>query len=720
MGPFVSLPELTMNTYRYLCFSFIMLCCVFYFARAQQERRWEELDGLQGGYVVSSLIDSNGMWWIGLWGGVYSSTDQGSSWTRRGLPAYNVYDLVESPRGTILAATSGGLMRSTSYGVTWDTLYQYYATHVKIHPGGAVIIGRNDGVFFSLDHGVSFAPTNDGLVDREILSMLIHPSGRMFVGTHSGIYVADSVRGKWFHVNDAVASGFCDAFTVTPSGIVYASLFNKPIAVTTDRGNSWTALMKMPTLGYIPALFAGSDGSLTFGVDYGGGCVHGDVPPGGTKRGFYRSMDQGNTWERVPIGVEEPKIRTINSAGNGEWLLGTTEGVICSQDDMRTWQESNAGLNAVLAYSLVDDTRDRLFIAGPCGIRRSDDRGITWKNIGNGLPDRWGDAVARSSDGTLFCAPNSDTVWTSTDNGDTWNTGGVPGASPTVLISGLEVDSSGVLYAWKGWGLGISVSADRGVTWTTHLPDLWCSSIKRGRNGEVFAVMEDGLYVSTDHGDSWVGMFDATASDKKMVLRTRDGAIFLGDFFGRITRSTDNGRSWSPVAPITNGNLIDLEETRDGIYACYSGEGIFGSSDDGRTWTARNDGLSNQYPTLLTGTSDGHLYLGTWGGGIALYETLTGLESPPHAENSSVILHPNYPNPFTGRTLIPYTLARPSRLRIDVTDATGRVVDILFDGEQSGGTYLQTWDAGILPCGSYRYRITAHGVTRTRPITLVH
>ncbi len=70
----------------------------------------------------------------------------------------------------------------------------------------------------------------------------------------------------------------------------------------------------------------------------------------------------------------------------------------------------------------------------------------------------------------------------------------------------------------------------------------------------------------------------------------------------------------------------------------------------------------------------------------------------------------NYPNPFSGSTVISYSLDNKSRVKIDVLDAFGRNVASLIDETQSAGEYFVVWNADnerneALPSGAYYYRL---------------
>ena len=91
----------------------------------------------------------------------------------------------------------------------------------------------------------------------------------------------------------------------------------------------------------------------------------------------------------------------------------------------------------------------------------------------------------------------------------------------------------------------------------------------------------------------------------------------------------------------------------------------------------------------------------------------------------AVGLGPNYPNPFNPSTLIPYQLAVPSPVRLEVFNVLGQRVATLVDGQQQGaGAYVARWDGTnasgrAAASGVYFYRLTVAGAHQTGKMVLV-
>ena len=82
-------------------------------------------------------------------------------------------------------------------------------------------------------------------------------------------------------------------------------------------------------------------------------------------------------------------------------------------------------------------------------------------------------------------------------------------------------------------------------------------------------------------------------------------------------------------------------------------------------------------------------------------------------------LAPNYPNPFNPQTIIPFTLVKPSQVRLAVYDVLGRQIAVLVDGMLPAGQHERTFNAGRLASGVYHYRLETEGMVRTRTMLLV-
>jgi hypothetical protein len=78
-----------------------------------------------------------------------------------------------------------------------------------------------------------------------------------------------------------------------------------------------------------------------------------------------------------------------------------------------------------------------------------------------------------------------------------------------------------------------------------------------------------------------------------------------------------------------------------------------------------------------------------------------------------------WPNPSSGRTIIPFELHRPDHVSVRVFDALGREVTTLVDAMRPAGRHTAEWDASGLPGGVYFVRLEARGSVRSRALTVL-
>ena len=108
---------------------------------------------------------------------------------------------------------------------------------------------------------------------------------------------------------------------------------------------------------------------------------------------------------------------------------------------------------------------------------------------------------------------------------------------------------------------------------------------------------------------------------------------------------------------------------------------------------------------------------------IDWFALTTGVPSPSGAPTIGS-LSPNYPNPFTPNTRIPYSLREQGQVRLTIYDVSGRLVRELVHGDRPAGNQVAEWDgrdAAGKPLGSgiYYYRIEAPEFEATRSMVLV-
>lgn len=78
----------------------------------------------------------------------------------------------------------------------------------------------------------------------------------------------------------------------------------------------------------------------------------------------------------------------------------------------------------------------------------------------------------------------------------------------------------------------------------------------------------------------------------------------------------------------------------------------------------------------------------------------------------AVRLYQNHPNPFNPRTMIPFSVSRPTHVTLAIFEKNGRFVRTLVDRDLDPGRYRATWDGrdqngDAVRAGVYYYRLRA-------------
>jgi uncharacterized protein (TIGR03437 family) len=238
------------------------------------------------------------------------------------------------------------------------------------------------------------------------------------------------------------------------------------------------------------------------------------------------------------------------------------------------------------------------------GIYRSTDYGLTWNSVSEDLTENGLRVRAFASDSTAVYAGTQDGVWRSTDNGLSWqrfnNT--VAGTSAPTIVNALLFDGT-TLYA--GTQFQGVLRLDKGA-WAAmngglanaqgQLPLLKSLVI---HNSTLFASSFDNVYSFNATTQTWsIPGSGVSGSSLYGINLLSTGATLLAAGNG-IFRSTDNGRTWTTntrtlafPSGVSATSLVKTSGTSPMIFAGSNGSGVFVSTNDGVTWASVSTGLS--------------------------------------------------------------------------------------------------------------------------------
>jgi hypothetical protein len=82
-------------------------------------------------------------------------------------------------------------------------------------------------------------------------------------------------------------------------------------------------------------------------------------------------------------------------------------------------------------------------------------------------------------------------------------------------------------------------------------------------------------------------------------------------------------------------------------------------------------------------------------------------------------LNQNYPNPFNPLTKIRFTIPQTEKVKIQIFNSVGQLVETLFENELKAGLHEVEFSAYSLPSGLYFYRLQAGHYMNTRKMLLI-
>jgi photosystem II stability/assembly factor-like uncharacterized protein len=180
--------------------------------------------------------------------------------------------------------------------------------------------------------------------------------------------------------------------------------------------------------------------------------------------------------------------------------------------------------------------------------------------------------------------------------------------------------------------------AAHGWTWlpTANLPGVTdVHRFLKLPSGTVLAATEPNgdVFQTTNGGASWTNTGEiAGATVVWALLRAPDGSVFVGTDAG-VFRSTDDGATWAPTAPLAVGHVYALAMDLSGnLYAATGGPAMIArSSDLGASWPVSIVLPGVTDATAIARLSDGSLIVATDQNGD-VFTSVDGLTWLPAAD----------------------------------------------------------------------------------------
>lgn len=521
--------------------------------------------------------------------------------------------------------------------------------------GQYLFAGTDDGVIRSSDNGVTWIATNDDSILGYVTNFAV-VGHTLFAGCQRGIFFTTNDGTSWAMTKpeqtDTLRTGL-----VTAGKDLYAfdgGFFVPGLFLSTDSGAHW-ARVHNPITDSQWISSAGSFDSTIF--VYSGA-------------GFYRSTDQGTSWQASDSGTENRGVGVLKQEGSN-LFAGTDSGLYISSDGGHHWSLVSPRL-ASLSISRIAVSGNTIVLITDSGIYHSTNFGIGWKRFNDTIGFWWSyGPTSVCASGPNFVIGGQYGVWLSSDSGNSWRSvnvgvGGNPFLSTDIGagVSGLLASNDSEIFAgnlfassdlgatWHFAGIGgygnaytfclkasgdslfigsedsILFSPDGGVSWSgRHLPDVWIQTMDiRGRT-LLAGTLARGIYRSNDAGLSWqksdAGLLDTFVNVLGHIGDTWfAGATNLSALTGttgpEVYRSTDDGFDWSRISIGPRGFSVRCFAVMGTKIFAAMDTAVWVSSDSGQTWRDVLPGFSFIPEITALAVLDTDLLVGTGSQGVFL------------------------------------------------------------------------------------------------------
>jgi len=771
---------------------------------------WEFAGPLNvGGRVVDiefNPLDPNIVYAGFATGGVFKSTDMGNSWFPVfdslavltigdiGIDPQNpdvVYVGTGEPNGGHNNFPGGGVFKSTDAGSTWNFLGLEHTVsigRVLVHPTNSDIVylaaigsyfapNPERGVYKSTDAGNSwnlslFISDSTGAIDiimdpanpdRMMATMwerVRRPSSSHLYGPSSGTYKTIDGGDNWQLIPPS--SGLPNSNSQNVGRIGLTQSLNNPDIVyalytdgydiislykSIDFGDSWTDV--------------DTDNELNGGTG-GFSWYFGQVRVNPTNPdivfvldvALMRTSNSGNTWSLNYQTHVDHHALTFNPSNYDNLILGNDGGINISNNTGINWGP-RAQIPATQFYEIGLDASNPLAFYGGTqdnGTNRTQDGGLdNWEHIYGG--DGFYVIVDHSNPDIIYAESQFGNLGKSTDGGNDFNsaTNGISSNEPTNWSTPVIMDpnNSNILYYGTNYLYRTTNSASNWTKISPQLTDynegrlgtLTTMAVAPSNSNVIYVGTDDShVWVSPDNGTTWNEISDGLPErwvtrvavdpiNENIVYATFNGLKWV-DPQPHVFRSSDQGATWTDISsnlPDTPVNAFAVDPVEPSRLYLGSDVGMYVSYNSGQSWWVLGEGL----PVLPIGDIKIHpttreLVAGTYGRSMYKIDlnAIPTFVEPADQIVSTFNLEQNYPNPFNPSTKIKYSIPSVGAslmkfVQLKVYDVLGNEIVTLVSEEKSAGTYEVNFNATGLTSGIYFYKLKTGSFSQTKKMILL-
>lgn len=252
------------------------------------------------------------------------------------------------------------------------------ATFTFASSGNRLYAGTNtNGFYYSLDSGVTWTPSSQGLNALNIRSIATYDSITI-AGCQGGVYRSTNYGHTWYQANNGINGlDICSAIFRGDSLLIGS--YGGGVFLSLDYGLNYVPINNGLSDHYVRCLFE-NNSRIFAGIKYGGG-------------GIFVSDDNGETWVQKVNGVPRSPwnqskyddILSFTKSNQSIFASTFNSGVLKSDDNGETWTQLPIDNRAIWTLASHNDT----IYSGHniLGVNKSTDNGLTWEQCNTGLID---------------------------------------------------------------------------------------------------------------------------------------------------------------------------------------------------------------------------------------------------------------------------------------------------------------------------------------------
>lgn len=572
--------------------------------------------------------DANTFWVGSPSGGLWKTTDAGSTWTTNtdDLPVLGVSDIAIDPNNpsTMYIATGDGDPGSLS-----------------ALNGTAAGDTKSVGVLKSTDGGATWNTTglNWSVTDSKLIRRLVMNPGyplELMAATSDGIWLTVNGGDTW---SQAQTGYFMDLeFKPNNSDTAYAASYeqggNSQIYRTIDYGQNWTSVATLTDASRINLAVTPAWPNLVDALA---------TNASGGLRGLWYSNTSGASFTEYFTGTNSNNLlhssyNGSGSDGQGHYDLAYAINPVDFNEiwigGVNAWNSTNGGsswnLKSMWTDHPVDNPNgvpevhaDKHFIAfhplqpntmfecNDGGLYKTTDGGATWTDLSNGLQisQLYRIGVSQSTSDLVMCGLQDNGSRQLSNNAWYERTGG-DGMECIIDYSDDNVQYgtyiNGVIYRTTNfWSNSTTISDNIPGNSANEGSGAWVTPYAIDPvTPSTLYVGYNQVYKTTDMGDTWTSISQVLPGLlRSLVVAPSNPNYIYAANFDNVYRTTDGGLNWFTLSPtsanpnakisylsVSETDPMSIVLTKSGY---VSGDKVWASSDGGVNWVNQSGSLPN-------------------------------------------------------------------------------------------------------------------------------